>query len=184
MLVFLWGPKTVSVWKEACPCLSRRWPGSRPGPHGGSILGLSEACWSFWSENVPRDHHYWVTTVSVWAGIWAKWGCTRTGPEAVHCQGRGLWRSAGSCNSCHAVLAADNSSLPRSKLSHTYNLGRFRWISPWYVCTFTYTFVYLCMLIRINAYGCVFMCKFLFCEGVWNSSARIRECCGDRCCVL
>lgn len=50
----------------------------------------------------------------------------------------------------------------------------------WYV----YTFVYLCVLISINAHGCVFMCAFLFWERVWNISAQIRECCGDHCCVF
>lgn len=45
--------------------------------------------WGFGSENVPRVHHYWVTTVSAWAGARAKPGCIRTGPEAVHCQGEG-----------------------------------------------------------------------------------------------
>lgn len=50
----------------------------------------------------------------------------------------------------------------------------------WYV----YSFVYLCMLISINAHGCVFMCAFLFWERVWNISAQIRECCGDHCCVF
>lgn len=59
-----------------------------------------------------------------------------------------------------------------------------------HMCMYTHvhrrahTFVYLCVLIRINAYDCVFMCVFLFWEWVWNSSARIRECCGDHCCVL
>lgn len=50
----------------------------------------------------------------------------------------------------------------------------------WYV----YTFVYLCVLISINAHGCVFMCAFLFREKVWNISAQISECCGDQCCVF
>lgn len=47
-----------------------------------------------------------------------------------------------------------------------------------------HTFVYLWVLIRINAYSCVFMCVLLLWEWVWNSSARIRECCGHHCCVL
>lgn len=50
----------------------------------------------------------------------------------------------------------------------------------WYV----YTFVYLCVLISINAHGCVFMCAFLLREKVWNISAQISECCGDQCCVF
>lgn len=55
-----------------------------------------------------------------------------------------------------------------------------------YTCTHwhVYTFVYLCVLISINAHGCVFMCTFLFWERVWNISAQIRECCGDHCCVF
>lgn len=47
-----------------------------------------------------------------------------------------------------------------------------------------YSFVYLCMLISINAHGCVFMCAFLFWERVWNISAQIRECCREHCCVF
>ena len=47
-----------------------------------------------------------------------------------------------------------------------------------------HTFVYLCMLIKINTYGCAFLCVFLFWGWLWNCSVWIRECCGDRFCVL
>lgn len=47
-----------------------------------------------------------------------------------------------------------------------------------------WTFVYLCVLISINAHGYVFMCAFLFWERVWNISAQIREHCRGHCCVF
>lgn len=47
-----------------------------------------------------------------------------------------------------------------------------------------YTFVYLYVLVSLNAHSCVFMSAFLFWERVWNISAQIRERCGGRCYVF
>ena len=156
------------VRKEACPV----WPegastGPGPGPCHGWAPGVAEGYGSFekesfGSETVPRVPHYWVTTVSAWAVVWARFGCIRTCPRAVQCQGDRAQKCVCVCTCAFLfspirlwiyMLIRKGFRLEwrvlYSWLPVTNTLGRFERILPWYVCT------YICVCIHESIGMCI-----------------------------